>query len=81
MHTLKERTPIWFAIAVSTILFIIPHWSSLFDGGMTYGVIGIANLVLISIIFSLLTIRFKSIWVALRLTLFLERYSVLYSGT
>lgn len=37
---------------------------SLFDGGMTYGVIGVANLVLISIIFSLLTIRFKSIWVA-----------------
>lgn len=64
LHTLKERTPIWFAIAVSTILFIIPHWSSLFVGGMTYGVIGVANLVLISIVFSLLTIRFKSIWVA-----------------
>lgn len=64
LHTLKERTPIWFAIAVSTILFIIPHWSSLFAGGMTYGVIGVANLVLISIVFSLLTIRFKSIWVA-----------------
>lgn len=64
LHTLKERTPTWFAITVSTILFIIPHWSSLFGGGMTYGVIGVANLVLISIIFSLLTIRFKSIWVA-----------------
>ena len=64
LHTLKERTPIWCAIAVSTILFIIPHWSSLFDGDMIYGVIGVANLVLISIIFSLLTIRFKSIWVA-----------------
>ncbi len=64
LHTLKEKTPIWFAIAVSTILFIIPHWSSLFEGGITYGVIGVANLVLISIIFSLLTIRFKSIWAA-----------------
>lgn len=64
LHTLKERTPIWFAIAVSTLLFIIPHWSSLFDGGMIYGVIGVANLVLVSIIFSLLTILFKSIWVA-----------------
>lgn len=64
LHTLKEKTPIWFAIAVSTILFIIPHWSSLFEGGMTYGVIGVENLVLISIVFSLLTIRFKSIWVA-----------------
>lgn len=64
LYTLKERTPIWFAITVSTILFIIPHWSSLFEGGMTYDVIGVANLVLISIIFSLLTIHFKSIWAA-----------------
>lgn len=64
LHTLKEKTLTWLAIAVSTVLFIIPHWSSLFDGGAIYGVIGVANLVLISIIFSLLTIRFKSIWVA-----------------
>lgn len=64
LHTLKERTPIWLAIAVSTILFIIPHWSSLFEDGLIYGAIGVANLVLISIIFSLLTIRFKSIWAA-----------------
>lgn len=64
LHTLKERTPTWFAIAISIILFIIPHGSSLFDGGILYGVIGVANLVLISIIFSLLTIRFQSIWAA-----------------
>lgn len=64
LHTLKERTPTWFAIAVSTILFIIPHWSSLFDGGTIIGIIGAANLALISIIFSLLTIRFKNIWAA-----------------
>ncbi|MGN1466771.1 MAG: lysostaphin resistance A-like protein [Ruminococcus sp.] len=64
LHTLKEKTPVWFAIAVSTVLFIMPHWSSLFEGGTIYGVIGVANLVLISIFFSLLTIRFKSIWAA-----------------
>lgn len=64
LHTLKEKTSTWIAIAVSTVLFIIPHWSSLFEGGTIYGVIGVANLVLISIIFSLLTIRFKSIWAA-----------------
>lgn len=64
LHTLKEKTSTRVAIAVSTVLFIIPHCSSLFEGGMVYGVIGVANLVLISIIFSLLTIRFKSIWVA-----------------
>lgn len=64
LHTLKEKTPTWIAIAVSTVLFIIPHWSSLFVSETIYGIIGVANLVLISIIFSLLTIRFKSIWVA-----------------
>ena len=64
LHTLKEKAPLWLAIAVSTILFIIPHWSSLFEGGTIYGVIGVANLVLISIIFSLLTICFQSIWAA-----------------
>lgn len=64
LHALKEKTPIWIAIAVSTVMFIMPHWLTLFDGDMIYGVIGVANLVLISIIFSLLTIRFKSIWVA-----------------
>ena len=64
LHALREKTSVWIAIAVSTVLFIIPHWSSLFDGGTVYGVIGVANLVLISIIFSLLTVGFKSIWAA-----------------
>lgn len=64
LHSLKERTPLWLAIAVSSILFMIPHWSSLFDGGALYDVIGVANLLLISILFSLLTIRFRSIWAA-----------------
>lgn len=64
LHTLKEKTPTWIAIAISTILFIIPHWSSLFEGGTIYGIIGVANLILISVIFSLLTIYFKSIWAA-----------------
>ena len=64
LHALKEKVPLWIAITVSTVMFIMPHWSSLFDGDMIYGVIGVVNLVLISIIFSLLTIRFKSIWVA-----------------
>lgn len=64
LHALKDKTSVWIAIAVSTIMFIMPHWASLFAGGTIYGVIGVANLVLISIIFSLLTIRFKSIWAA-----------------
>ncbi|MDD6071065.1 MAG: type II CAAX endopeptidase family protein [Clostridiales bacterium] len=77
LHALKEKTSVWIAIAVSTVLFIMPHWSSLFDGGTVYGVIGVANLVLISIIFSLLTIRFQSIWAACGLHSFWN--AILYS--
>ena len=77
LHALKEKTSVWIAIVVSTVLFIIPHWSSLFDGGTVYGVIGVANLVLISIIFSLLTVRFKSIWAACGLHSFWN--AILYS--
>lgn len=77
LHTLKEKTSLWTAIVVSTVLFIIPHWSSLFAGETIYGVIGIVNLVLISVIFSLLTIRLKSIWAACGLHSFWN--AVLYS--
>ncbi len=77
LHTLKEKTSLWIAIAASTIMFVLPHWSSLFAGETIYGVIGVANLVLISIIFSLLTICFKSIWAACGLHSFWN--AILYS--
>lgn len=41
LHTLKEKTSFLTAMIVSTILFIVPHWSSLFAGKMIYGVIGV----------------------------------------
>ncbi|MDE7446063.1 MAG: CPBP family intramembrane metalloprotease [Lachnospiraceae bacterium] len=63
-HTLKDKVSTPVAIAISTIMFIIPHWSSLFAGETIYGVIGIINLILISLIFLLLTICFQSIWAA-----------------
>lgn len=76
-HALKEKTSLAIAIGVSTIMFILPHWSSLFAGETIYGVIGIVNLVLISIIFSLLTIRYKNIWAACGLHSFWN--AILYS--
>lgn len=63
-HSLGEKTSFAVATSVSTLMFILPHLSSLFGGGAIYGILGIINLLLISIIFSLLTIRFKSIWAA-----------------
>lgn len=77
LHTLKEKISLVGAIAVSTIMFIIPHFSSLFAEDIIYGVIGIINLILISIIFSLLTIRYKSIWAACGLHSFWN--AILYS--
>lgn len=62
LHTLKRKTSIPVAIGISTIAFILPHVSS-FEGGI-YSVLGIVNLILISVIFSLLTLDFKSLWAA-----------------
>ncbi len=64
LHALKARTSVRTAVFVSTVLFIIPHLPTLLDAGILYGTIGIVNLALISCIFSLLTIRFGSIWAA-----------------
>lgn len=64
LHTLKEKTSVGIAVAISTVLFIAPHISSLFAEDLAYGVIGIMNLILISVIFSLLTIYFGNIWAA-----------------
>lgn len=63
-HALKERIALPIAISISTMMFIIPHLSSLFAEEMIYGIIGIINLILISVIFSLFTIRFQNIWTA-----------------
>ena len=77
LHTLKERTSVAVAIDISTILFIMPHCSSLFEQGFVYGIWGICNLALISTVVSLLTIRFKSIWAACGLHSFWN--AILYS--
>lgn len=55
---------LYWKVIVSTILFILLHWWSLFAREMIYSVIGAINLILISVIFSFLTICFKSIWAA-----------------
>lgn len=62
LHSLKEKTSLKTAVGISTLMFIVPHLSSLFAGKTVYGVIGAINLVLISVILSLLTVRFESIW-------------------
>lgn len=60
--SLKKKTSLPMAIGISTAMFIIPHLSSLSEGKPIYIVLGILNLILISVIFSLFTLRFNSIW-------------------
>ena len=64
LHALKDKVPVWIAVAVSSAVFVLAHWSGLFTQGAVFGVISIVNLILISIIFSLVTLRFRSIWAA-----------------
>lgn len=64
LHSLKEKTSLGLAVAVSTLVFVLPHCSSLFGGGAAYGLVGTVDLVLISVIFSMLTVHFKSVWAA-----------------
>ena len=64
LFSLKDKTPLPVAIGVSTLVFMLPHLSTLTDGKPVFVLIGILDLILISIIFSLLTIHFNSIWAA-----------------
>lgn len=64
LQRLKDRTPIPVAVGISTALFIIPHLDNLSGASAGMILFAIVDLVLISLIFSLLTLRFESIWAA-----------------
>ncbi len=64
MVSLSKKVTITTSILISSILFSLPHFSSLFKNSLVYGIIGIINLLLVSAIFSLLMIKNKNIWVS-----------------
>ena len=64
LQLLKDRTRIPVVVGVSTALFIIPHLDKMTEEGAGIIIIAIINLILISIIFSLITLRMNSIWAA-----------------
>lgn len=64
LHGLKEKTSLSVASFFSTLVFILPHWNSLLEGTLLFSVLSILNMVLVSLIWVLLTIRFHSIWAA-----------------
>ena len=61
---LIKKTSVPVTLGVTAALFTIPHLGNMAGGSPAIIVVAIINLVLISLIFSLLTIRFKSIWAA-----------------
>lgn len=64
MRLLMKRTPAPVAIGISSVLFTIPHLFNMTDESGVIILFAIFNLLLISVVFSLLTLYFKSIWAA-----------------
>ena len=61
---LIKKTSIPVAFGVSAILFTVPHIGNMQGGSSAITAVAVLNLILISLIFSLVTHRFKSIWAA-----------------
>ena len=61
---LISKTSVPVTVGVSAVLFTVPHLSSMEGGSPLIVAAGVVNLLLISVIFSLLTLRFRSIWAA-----------------
>lgn len=64
LQLLKVRTSIPVAAGISTALFIVPHLINMTEADKSIIFFAIVNLILISLIFSFLTLRLKSIWAA-----------------
>ena len=64
LMSLKDKVPLPVGIGLSTVVFMIPHLSTLSEGKPIFVLIGMLDLIIISVIFSLLTIRYDSIWAA-----------------
>ncbi|MCR5286865.1 MAG: CPBP family intramembrane metalloprotease [Saccharofermentans sp.] len=61
---LIKKTPAYVAFAVTAALFTIPHLDNMAQASPAIAIVAVVNLVLISLVFSLLTFRFKNIWAA-----------------
>lgn len=64
MTSLTKKVSLKASVIITSILFTILHFGSLLEAKPIYILIGIINLFLISIVFSLLIIKRKNIWSA-----------------
>lgn len=66
MNTLIKKIPVPMAVFISSTAFVVPHliMTPILDSGFVYALIGIANLYLISILFSIIVLWRKNIWIS-----------------
>ena len=62
LHRLKEKLPIIVAIIISILFFSIGHFDKMFNESALIGIIGILNLIIISLIFVVITLKNKNIY-------------------
>jgi hypothetical protein len=66
MNALKKKIPLPLAVFISSTAFVVPHliMTPILDSGLVYALIGIANLYLISVLFSIIVLWRGNIWVS-----------------
>ena len=64
LTTLQKKLSLPLAVFISSTMFAYPHFSTLFEAEGKTAVIGVVNLYLVSIVFSLLMVCRKNIWIA-----------------
>ena len=62
LHKLKEKLPIIPTIYISILFFSANHFNKMFSDGTLIGIIGIINLIIVSLIFVILTLKDKNIY-------------------
>jgi len=66
MNTLKKKISVPMAVFVSSTAFVVPHliMTSILDLGPVYSLIGVVNLYLVSVLFSIIVLWRKNIWIS-----------------
>lgn len=62
LHRLKGEISIILAVIIGILFFSIGHFSKMFADGALIGIIGIINLIIISLIFVVITLKNKNIY-------------------
>lgn len=64
MTALSRKVPEWLTVICTATAFAVPHFSTIFESDLQYAIIGVINLYLVSVVFSLLVLIRSNVWVA-----------------